>query len=287
MVLTGLDKVFHYQLIAPDTYEIKNLGFVSLYLLIGKEFSVLIDSGFGIGDLAGLVSALANGEIRVFNTHVHPDHSNGNRQFSFTAMGEREWQNHGLRWNQNLVNIASGQWNPAGVLTNQPYLANHLPEGFDPKTYNQMVALGLPEPDQLLSDGDIIDLGNRYLVVVHTPSHTTGSLCFWEPESGLLFAGDVLCKGADWLLNLKSRADFGELFQSYARLATLAAKVKSIYPAHGRKNLPGSFLTEVGEKMAAVQQGLLRGETVEHRLGTAVFYDFGGYGPLMAPGFSV
>ena len=41
--------------------------------------ALLIDTGFGSGDLKELVSSLVSGEITVINTHCHGDHSSGRR----------------------------------------------------------------------------------------------------------------------------------------------------------------------------------------------------------------
>lgn len=34
--------------------------------------------------------------------------------------------------------------------------------------------------NRILRDGDIIDLGDRYITVVHTPGHSPGHCCFYE-----------------------------------------------------------------------------------------------------------
>jgi hydroxyacylglutathione hydrolase len=58
-------------------------------------------------------------------------------------------------------------------------------------------ALGPPPPaiDQLLGHGDILEVGDVRLSVVHTPGHTPGSVCLFG--SGILFSGDTLMAG--WL----------------------------------------------------------------------------------------
>ena len=53
-----------------------------IYLVLGPEKAMLIDTGFGIGDLKSLVEKLAEGrELIVVNTHSHRDHAYGNFQF--------------------------------------------------------------------------------------------------------------------------------------------------------------------------------------------------------------
>ncbi|MGN1026353.1 MAG: hypothetical protein ACI4P4_08100, partial [Faecousia sp.] len=58
------------------------MGDVWMYLTVGPEKALLVDTSFGIGNLKGLVEMLAGGkEIIVVNTHATFDHSYGNCQF--------------------------------------------------------------------------------------------------------------------------------------------------------------------------------------------------------------
>ena len=52
-----------------------------MHLVTGPERAVLIDTGFGIGDLRALVETLTDKPYDVFNTHFHGDHTLGNVQF--------------------------------------------------------------------------------------------------------------------------------------------------------------------------------------------------------------
>lgn len=44
--------------------------------------------------------------------------------------------------------------------------------------------------ERWIDHGDVIEMGNKRLSVIHTPGHTPGSVCF--SVEGLLFAGDTL-----------------------------------------------------------------------------------------------
>ncbi|WAP53373.1 MBL fold metallo-hydrolase [Arthrobacter sp. ATA002] len=46
------------------------------------------------------------------------------------------------------------------------------------------------EPDVLLDDGDVLDLGGHSLTAVVTPGHTGGHLCFADDDRGLFYSGD-------------------------------------------------------------------------------------------------
>ena len=56
--------------------------------------------------------------------------------------------------------------------------------------------LVLPAADVLLQEGDIVREAGLELIVLHTPGHTKGSVCYYDAENGLLFSGDTLfCAG--------------------------------------------------------------------------------------------
>ena len=52
---------------------------------------------------------------------------------------------------------------------------------------------GLPEPDRVLEEGDVIDIGDLHFSILHTPGHTPGGLCLYA--EGQLFTGDTLFVG--------------------------------------------------------------------------------------------
>ncbi len=48
----------------------------------------------------------------------------------------------------------------------------------------------IPKPDILLKDGDIIEVGDVKLRVIHTPGHSPGGICLYT--AGVVFSGDTL-----------------------------------------------------------------------------------------------
>ena len=44
--------------------------------------------------------------------------------------------------------------------------------------------------DCLLRDGDAIKMGDGYFEVIHTPGHSSDSICLYNRAEGVLFAGD-------------------------------------------------------------------------------------------------
>ena len=65
-----------------NLFAIDEIGRTILYVYAGSKRVLLIDTGFGLLDLVGLVKELCpNREILVVNTHAHGDHNSGNGQF--------------------------------------------------------------------------------------------------------------------------------------------------------------------------------------------------------------
>ena len=85
-------------------------------------------------------------------------------------------------------------------------------------------------PETLLNDGDVIQLGNSPIEVIHTPGHSPGGLCF-VTDAGV-FCGDTIFAGSI------GRTDFPG--GSHPQLiASIHAKILSmkdetpLYPGHG------------------------------------------------------
>ena len=87
-----------------------------------------------------------------------------------------------------------------------------------------------PAPDQLLRDGDQLQVGNLTFQVIHTPGHTPGGICLYTP--GHLIAGDTLFAGSIGRTDLAG-GDYHALIQSIrTRLLPLSADTV-VYPGHG------------------------------------------------------
>ena len=84
--------------------------------------------------------------------------------------------------------------------------------------------------DIWLEDGSMIDLGNYELQVIHTPGHTSGCICLYEPRAGLLFTGDTVFAGGT-LSEIAVGGNVSDYVNSVRRLSNL--KVKQLYPGHG------------------------------------------------------
>ncbi|HEY97241.1 MAG TPA: MBL fold metallo-hydrolase [Dehalococcoidia bacterium] len=92
-------------------------------------------------------------------------------------------------------------------------------------------------PDRLLREGDVIEMGKTRFVVVHTPGHTPGSICLLTDKK--VFTGDTLFyRGiGTTLMPGSSRRQLINSIQT--RLMVLPDDFR-IYPGHGRETTIGN-----------------------------------------------
>ncbi len=94
--------------------------------------------------------------------------------------------------------------------------------------------VALPEPSRRVEEAEIVRLGNREWVAIHTPGHTEDHLCLWDPDGGLFISGDhVLPTITPHISGLTQSADpLADFFTSLERVGDLP-DVTTVLPAHG------------------------------------------------------
>lgn len=86
------------------------------------------------------------------------------------------------------------------------------------------------EPPRVLEDGDLIELGDSTLRVLHTPGHASNHLCLLMVEDGLLFSGDHILNGSTTVIDPPD-GNMRQYLRSLDRL--LVEPFDFILPAHG------------------------------------------------------
>lgn len=86
------------------------------------------------------------------------------------------------------------------------------------------------DPDIILRGGERFELGEVTLEVIHTPGHSPGSVCFYEPNKKWLFSGDtVFAYGSFGRYDLPG-GNPERLIESIELLSKL--DVVNLYPGH-------------------------------------------------------
>ncbi len=183
------------------------------YLLIGTERCLLIDTGLGICNICEQVRRLTDQPVTAVATHIHWDHIGGHQYFPdfYAHKAELGWLN--------------GKF-PLSIQTVRNMVIDRcdLPEDFDVSTYEMFQGT----PTKVLHGGEMIDIGNRKIEVLHTAGHSPGHLCFWEKARGYLFTGDLIYQGT--LFAYYPSTDPEAYLRSLKAIAALPAK--RLFPAH-------------------------------------------------------
>ncbi len=84
-------------------------------------------------------------------------------------------------------------------------------------------------PEMLLNDGDVVSFGKVKLEVLHTPGHTSGSLCFKIDK--YLISGDTIFPGGPG--KTRSPVDLRQIINSITDKILVLPDDTEIYPGHG------------------------------------------------------
>jgi hydroxyacylglutathione hydrolase len=169
--------------------------------------ALIIDPGFETDiEAKTVLKEIDQRKLRVryiVNTHGHPDHTSGN----------------------GIMKRLTG----APILIHE-YDAPMLTDS----TKNLSMLFGLrtaslPPADQMLHDGDVVQVGSVALRVLHTPGHSRGSISLLGADA--VFTGDTLFAGSIGRTDLPS-SSYEEIMLSIKKLAKLPDRIR-VYPGHG------------------------------------------------------
>ena len=246
---------FTVEVIDSNTYaisEYKHWEETHSYLLIGTKRALLIDTGLGVDNIKEVVESLTTLPVLVVTTHIHWDHIGGHGLFNNIAVYETEKD-----WLTGNFPI------PLEVVKK-----NLMREPCDfPKEFNiEHYRIFQGQPTQVLHDGEILDLGNLQIKVIHTAGHSPGHCCFYELQTKYLYSGDLIYKGC---LNAFYPSTNAYLFMlSVERIKTL--DIKRILPAHHQLNIPVALVDEVSRAF----NGLYKLNKLKQGAGLFNFGDF-------------
>ena len=159
--------------IAPGVHAVRLLG--GYAFLIAEPQLTLIDAGLigsrrGVERSLGRIGRSLDELSRIICTHAHPDHIGGVRELA----GDRE------------VEVLMHPADLAGLkVTLRNAVAN--------RNRHQLIAYLTRHPGEAtpIEDGQLLPMLGG-LQVVHTPGHTSGSVCLYAVRHKLLFTGDAL-----------------------------------------------------------------------------------------------
>jgi hydroxyacylglutathione hydrolase len=261
---------FEVKEVGDATWAIDDRGCDVMYLVAGQERSLLIDTGWGVGDLPTLAASLSPLPLTVVNTHGHPDHVLGNGQFDRVYVhaadeaAARELPSAGMR--TSVVNDA---------------LPKPLPASFRFDAW----AVTVPEALETIQDGHVFDLGGRALEVISVPGHTLGSICLLDRQARVLFSGDSVLPEAIWL-HLDESLPLSRFHESLQRLQGLTDAFDTILPGHADLQalpLPKGLLDDLVAGIGRILAGEIVGREEKTFVGNGLRCDFDCSGIVYRP----
>ena len=168
---------FQYTQPFPGVYHIQDILGVSMTLLVGEEKALLVDTGYGLEDVKGMVRTLTDRPVTVLLTHGHHDHALGARWFDEVLLfpEDREvFETYtGEYWRKRVLGGVSQECKDTLRLE---------------KTGESFLRAVMPVPADL-QEGETA-LGGLTAQVLKCPGHTPGSAVIYVPERKLLLTGD-------------------------------------------------------------------------------------------------
>lgn len=245
--------------IADDIYEINEFDGVSMFLVVGSERALLVDTGDGIGDIKSFVSTITDKPIDVVITHNHRDHAGNAPRFETIHMSAldkaigpiiRPWTSAASRLvfaRRTLKMFPDREY---------PWVESDIEDFFmdrEPKV-------------NVVDDGYVFDLGDRKETVRLCPGHTPGSLVVIDDKTGILFSGDC-CNGTTGLgvRPLENPAmrhvSVEQAYRALKHLSSLNFDKKRVFCAHSSvlrpfgRPLPEATMGQVLDAMRFVLDG--------------------------------
>ena len=83
----------------------------------------------------------------------------------------------------------------------------------------------------VLSDNEIVSLGEEIIICLDTPGHYHDSMCFWNKKCNLLFTGDTMFVGRTGR-TISTTSNIKQLYHSIYNILLKLPQETIIYPGH-------------------------------------------------------
>lgn len=230
----------------------------NIYLVKGSRKSLLIDTGWGIGDLPGVVREYTDKPLIVVNTHGHPDHAGGDYQFDEIYVPAEDISTIEECFSEEkrkfaIENVVSGP----------------MPDGFSEADWI------CAKPGKLIpmDDNHVFDLGDRKIEVIFIPGHSPGSVALLDSSDRVLFTGDSVLEGDIWLYLDKS-APLDVYLSGMRKLDSFSGSFDMILPAHCRAPISRAIIGELIRGVEKILDGTLKGKPYRTFAGEGILQRF-------------
>jgi hydroxyacylglutathione hydrolase len=186
-----------------------------------KKECIIIDPGGDEAEIASRVDVLNMVPVGIALTHGHVDH--------IAALGRLRdgYAKRGYKL-PIAINPADRKFLGTGGMETHRESLEHL--GLDQESFFGLESEELPKADVRLKEGDrVFDMD---VVVMETPGHTPGSVCFYGEKEGILFSGDTLFFDGVGRTDLPGGSE-KKLKESIQKKIAILPPETRVFPGHG------------------------------------------------------
>ena len=205
----------------------------NIWHIKGRDCDLMVDTGLGVQSLSKFAAEFLDKPVTAVATHVHIDHIGCHHEFGTCLVHKAE--HAGLVNPQRATSLSGPDFDPMDIATlllppiegyeiSGPMITALPYAGYDLSAFTTK---GAPNAT-IISDGDMIDIGNRVFEVLHLPGHSPGGIGLWEKATCTLFSGDAIYDGP--LLDNLHHSEIDQYVATFERLQKLP--VQTVHAGH-------------------------------------------------------
>ena len=209
------------------------------------------------GRLDKLVEKLTDKPYVLILTHTHNDHIGGCKHFDDIWVYD-DW----MSWERAAKGYSKAKMHE---IIEEGYVIKDYPPGFIVDDYGA----GPFTVTHWYKDGDIVDLGKRKLEIIHTPGHSTNSVCLIDREARHLYTGDHYYTGG--VSTYLPGGNHDDFIESSEKLVRMMGDYDFLMPAHHQPLVEKEEMIVMRDAAVAIKEG--RAENWTERMAIADDYN--------------
>ena len=221
----------------------------NIYLIIGRDSAMLIDTGVGFADLKRFVRTITMLPLIIVNTHSHPDHTGSSFQFEKVHCHANDAE---------MIKFFSSKDIRKGSFKNMGGM--RVPDSLRIAVKDSLYSVNL----SFVKDKHSFNLGDRKIEVIHVPGHTPGSICLLDQKDKYLYTGDndnILV----WL-HPQDALPLDIYLKGLEKLESRVGDFDMLLPGHGDP-IDNKFIAEQIECVKSIISGKCKGEPYDSFVG--------------------